>query len=271
MKIAVLDLHNGREDEGIRSLHLLIENFSQRKGNVTFKSFDVRKKLEIADLSYDVYISTGGPGSPLESEGSSWEKNYFGLMNNILQHNRRNPNKPKYVFLICHSFQIFCRYYGYAKVTKRKSASFGIMPVHKTQSGFQEALLKNLSDLFYAADSRSFQVLQPDKAKLAAEGGYVACIEKERPLIKLERSAMAIRFNHAIFGIQFLAEMDTKGMELYLHHDDNMKYIFEKYGHRKYDLMIEHLAHGRLDATYQAIIPNFLEIAFERTQASVNG
>lgn len=269
MKIAILDLHNGKEDEGIRSLHHLIGIFSEKKKNITSKSFDVRKKLEIADLSYDVYISTGGPGSPLESEGSSWEKNYFGLMNNILQYNRRNPNKPKHVFLICHSFEIFCRYYGYAKVTRRKSTSFGIKPVHKTQQGTQEVLLKNLTDPFYAADSRSYQVVQPDKAKLALEGGYVVCIEKERPLIQLERSTMAIRFNNAIFGIQFLAEMDTKGMDLYLHHDDNMKYIFEKHGHRKYDQMVEHLAHGRLDATYQSVIPKFLEIAYERVQVTV--
>src|SRR4051794_3029017 len=128
MRIAILDLYEGEVNEGMRGIRQLVEAF---KGEcpepVEYEVFDVRTKNEIADLNFDAYISSGGPGSPLSSEGSEWEQQYFGLMNGIIQYNRSNPFKRKHVFLICHSLQIFCRYYGYAKVTKRKSTAFGIM------------------------------------------------------------------------------------------------------------------------------------------------
>jgi hypothetical protein len=32
-------------------------------------------------MSYDVFISSGGPGSPLESRYSDWEKKNFAWLN----------------------------------------------------------------------------------------------------------------------------------------------------------------------------------------------
>src|SRR5882672_1799576 len=139
MRIAILDLYEGEVNEGLRCILQLVDQFrTQVSVPVEHEVFDVRLKNEIADLSFDAYISSGGPGSPNFSAGSAWETNYFGLMNGILDHNRKNPFERKHVFLICHSLQIFCRYYGYAKVTKRKSTAFGIMPIHKTKEGQKE-------------------------------------------------------------------------------------------------------------------------------------
>ena len=40
-------------------------------------------KLELPDLSYDVFISSGGPGSPLESEGIEWDKKYMQWIDEV--------------------------------------------------------------------------------------------------------------------------------------------------------------------------------------------
>lgn len=260
MRIAILDLYEGEANEGMRGILQLLEQFkAEAPVPVSWKVFDVRLKNEIADLSFDAYISSGGPGSPLASEGSLWEENYFGMVNGILRHNRNNPFQRKHLFLICHSFQIFCRYYGFAKVTRRKSTAFGIMPIHKTKEGQKERLFSPLDEPFFAVDSRDFQILQPDEPRIWSGGGQILCIEKYRPFVALERAVMAIRFNEAVIGTQFHPEADSEGMYRYLIREDKKKMIIEKHGERKYRQMLTLVNEpDKLKLTYKTILPSFL-------------
>jgi homoserine O-succinyltransferase len=183
-------------------------------------------------------------------------------MDAILSYNRTHPFQRKHVFLICHSFQIFCRYYGYAKVTKRKSTAFGVMPIHKTKDGMQEPLFRNLEEPFYAVDSRDYQILEPNEAKIWSGGGNVLCLEKHRPLVLLERAVMAIRFNEAFIGTQFHPEADVDSMYMYLMRDDKKKLVLEKYGSRKYEEMLKNVNEpDKLKHTYKNVIPAFLRRA----------
>ncbi|HRG80240.1 MAG TPA: GMP synthase, partial [Cyclobacteriaceae bacterium] len=126
INIAVLDLYEGVANEGMRGIRQLIEEFeADCHLMVKYQIFDVRLKAEVPDLNFDVYISSGGPGSPLDTVDSLWERKYFGLMDAIRHHNKQHPENKKHVLLICHSFQIFCRHYKYGVVSKRKSTSFG--------------------------------------------------------------------------------------------------------------------------------------------------
>ncbi len=263
MKIAILDLYEGESNEGMRCIRELVDQFkSEVTFPVSYQVFDVRQHLEIADLSFDVYISSGGPGSPITSAGSTWEQNYFGLMDSILKHNRENPFQKKFVFLICHSFQIFCRYYGYGKVTKRKSTAFGVMHVHKTKEGKKEPMFSQLTDPFYAVDSRDYQILQPNESKIWSGGGNILCIEKERPLIPFERAVMAMRINETIIGTQFHPEVDSDGMHRYLLRDDKKKIVTEKHGEKKYLQILQMLNEpDKIRLTYKTILPNFLHAA----------
>lgn len=266
MRIAILDLYEGETNEGMRCIIQLVEHFkAEAPESVEYDVFDVRSKNEIADLSFDAFISSGGPGSPLASEGSLWEENYFGLLNGILRHNRNNPFQRKHVFLICHSFQVFCRYYDYAKVTKRKSTAFGVMPIHKTKEGKIDPLFSHLDDPFYSVDSRDYQIIQPDEGKIRSGGGQILCLEKHRPFVDLERAVMAIRFNGAIIGTQFHPEADSDGMYKYLIRDDKRKMITAKHGVGKYRKMLVMLNEpDKIRLTYKTIIPTFLRRALNQ-------
>jgi homoserine O-succinyltransferase len=263
MRIAILDLNDGEANEGIRGILQLVQQFKDESAElVEHQIFDVRAKNEIADLNFDTYISSGGPGSPLASEGSDWEQNYFGLMNGIIQHNRNNPFQRKHVFLICHSFQIFCRHYGYAKVTKRKSTSFGVLPISFMKEGKGDPLFAGLEDPFYAVDSRDYQIVQPNEGKIWSGGGNILCIEKERPFVALERAVMAVRFNEAIVGTQFHPEADADGTYRYLIRDDKRKIVIEKHGEKKYNQMLSMVNEpDKIRLTYKTIIPTFLRVA----------
>ncbi len=262
IKIAILDMNAGQPNEGMRCINLLVGQFLDGEGiKGSYDIFEVRIKSEIPRMEdYDIFISSGGPGSPLLT-GSVWEKNYFELLDAILSNNLVYPKK-KYLFLICHSFQLACLHWDLAKVMKRKSTSFGIYPMFKTQSGELEPLFKGLDNPFYGVDSRDYQVVGPHEWKLDTLDGKVLCREKERSHVPLERAVMAIRFSREIFGVQFHPEADSEGMLHYFLREDMRKKVIKLHGQKKYLDMLEHLDDDdKILKTNRIIIPRFLQQA----------
>ena len=264
-------MYEGTLNEGMRGIKQIIEDFGTAfHMRVRYDIFDVRTRAEVPDADYDVYISTGGPGSPIDSAGSLWEQRYFTLIDAIKTHNLEHPSRKKHVFLICHSFQVFCRHYGYAMVSKRKSTSFGVKPVHKTEEGQRDQLLRPLADPFWVVDSRDFQITQPNMEKIEQGRGSVLCLEKLRPHVDLERAVMAIRFDDAFFGTQFHPEADSAGMRMYLLRQDKKELVIGKYGEKKYEEMLEYLNDpDKIMMTYNAVIPRFLMTALRHRLTAV--
>jgi homoserine O-succinyltransferase len=78
VRVAILDMYEGFENQGMRGLRDILYQFGENNNlDLTWDEYDVRLKNETPDTSYDIYISTGGPGSPLESIGSDWENAYY--------------------------------------------------------------------------------------------------------------------------------------------------------------------------------------------------
>ena len=101
IKIALLDMYNGEPNQGMRCIIDIINRFTPV---VTFKVFDVRGKSEFPDIKkFDIYISTGGPGNPLEGDGN-WDVKYFELIDALWNWNKENKSK-KHVLFICHSLK----------------------------------------------------------------------------------------------------------------------------------------------------------------------
>ncbi|MFY8005213.1 MAG: type 1 glutamine amidotransferase, partial [Chitinophagaceae bacterium] len=239
----------------------IIQDWGYNNGIYThYKEYDVRQKNEVPDLSYDIYISTGGPGSPLDSVNTNWEKNYFNWIETLHNYNLNSHHTvKKQVFFICHSFQLACRYFDVATVCKRKSTAFGIFPIHMLDGAEHETIFQHLKDPFYAVDSRDYQVIEPNKDKIEALGGKILCIEKNRPHVPYERAVMAIRFNDWFIGTQFHPEADAIGMSMYLQRDDKKNTVIKEHGEAKWHSMVEHLRDpDKILHTYHKILPNFL-------------
>jgi len=269
VKIAILDLYEGQANQGMRCIREILTEYGRAHHlDLHFDEYDVRVKHETPDLSYDIYISSGGPGSPLDSEGSAWEAAYWNWLRRIEDFNNDAANyRPKQVLFICHSFQLACRHYSVAHVTNRKSTAFGVFPVHMLEGAAEEPVFAGLRDPFYAVDSRSYQVIQPDHQRLAEMGGQVLAIEKERPHVPLERAIMAIRFNDCMIGTQFHPEADATGMSMYLQRDDRKATVIAEHGEEKWKSMIEQLDDpDKIRWTYSHIIPNFLDYSLDPTK-----
>jgi len=158
IRVAILDLYEGHANEGMRCLRDLLRAFdNSNKADIEWDEFDVRRKNEVPDMSYDIFISSGGPGDPLVSRYSDWERVYFTWLKNVERWNANPANsQKKFVFFICHSFQLACRHYNIGVVCKRRSTAFGIFPIHLLEAGFEEPVFNGLSDPFYAVDSRVY-------------------------------------------------------------------------------------------------------------------
>lgn len=261
IRIAILDLYNGQQNEGMRCIReMLVRMNTTYQQTLEWKEFEVRNKQELPSLEFDIYLSSGGPGSPLESEGMAWDNAYFKWLSDLVAwNNSANNINKKYAFFICHSYQLACRYFELGNVTKRKSTAFGVFPMHRMEAGLEEPVFNGLNDPFYGVDSRDFQVVQPQLERMQAIGAAILCIEKERPHVDLERAVMAIRFNAYMVGTQFHPEADAQGMSMYLKRDDKKKTVIENHGQEKWASMIEQLDDPeKISMTNSHVLPNFI-------------
>ncbi|MEO8944587.1 MAG: GMP synthase [Ginsengibacter sp.] len=250
----------------MRGLREIVQKYGEANQlDIVSKIFDVRQKNELPNTSYDIYLSTGGPGSPLESEGLEWDRLYFDWIKRMDDWNNDPQNiQKKFVFFICHSFQLATRYFKVAQITKRKSTAFGVFPVHQLEAGKKEPVFQNMHNPFYAVDSRDYQVVQPDEIRIKEMNAKVLCIEKDRPYVPYERAIMGIRFSDYLIGTQFHPEADAVGMTIHLETEKWKKNVIENHGIDKWKSMIEQLNDpDKIEWTHDHILPNFLDIALK--------
>jgi GMP synthase-like glutamine amidotransferase len=258
IKIAVLDMYDGEPNQGMRCIIDIINRFNQM---VSFQIFDIRAKNELPDVhKFDIYISTGGPGNPLEGDGI-WDVNYYNLIDSIWNWNQENEMK-KHVLFICHSFQMACKHFGLAEINKRKDTSFGVMTTHKVNDGFIDPLFEGLNNPFYSIDSRDYQVVQPHVKRFKKLGAEIIALEKIRDHVQYERAIMGIRFSNEIVGLQFHPEADPISFLAHMRNRAFREKIIAMKGRVKFLKMLEYLVEeDKIYLTNETIIPNFLRIA----------
>ncbi len=278
LRAALVDMYNGESNRGIPMLRSILARYANV---LRFDHFDVRAKNELPDLSYDIYIFSGGPGEPLLNDGP-WFDRYFDLIEGLWQWNSKlktseqesssswiddgaPEDRKKHCFFICHSFQMVCHHFGLGSVLPRYKMSFGTYPVHKTHGGKEEAFFEGLPDPFYIADFRRFQVINIHHERFQQMGAQILCLEKLRPHIHYERALMAVRFSPEMIGTQFHPEADPEGLLNYFLEPERKKSIVDEHGEARYDRMIRDLANPlKIQRTFDTIIPNFIENAVEQ-------
>ena len=265
IKLALLDMNNNHANQGMKNIREISQQFKETSAeNVEITVFDVRYKNEMPNVEeFDIFISSGGPGNP-HREGYEWEQKFADFLDEVWEHNK-NSEQKKFLFLICHSFQLASIHWKLGNICKRKSYSFGVMPIHKTYQGENDFLLKNLPEPFYAVDSRAYQFIEPDHKKLDQMGMKIVGLEKVRPHIHLERAVMAIRFSEEIFGTQFHPEANPEGMIENLKDDKNKNAMIENYGVEKYLETLDRMDDPvKILLTQAQILPRFLQNAAEQ-------
>ena len=221
IRIAVLDMYDGAPNMGMRCIHSIVNEWGNDRGHsIILDVYNTRGDCEIPDDNYDIYVCSGGPGSPLDTATEKWDMLYTKWLEHMYA-----IHKP--VFLICHSFQIACRHFDLGKVCLRKSRQIGILPVH---SLIEDELFNGLEDTFYAMESRSYQIIAPNDEKINLMNAQIMALEKMRPSVPLERAIMAIKFSEKMYGVQFHPEADLRELVVYFNEPSTKETIIEEFG-----------------------------------------
>ncbi|AFH48995.1 Glutamine amidotransferase domain-like protein [Ignavibacterium album JCM 16511] len=263
IKIATIDLYNNEPNEGMRCIRDIVNETSVANSHleIQYDVFETRYKGIAPDLNYDIFISSGGPGSPFEGEGTQWEKVYFNLLEKIWNHNQ-NFDEKKYIFFICHSFQMMARFFKIGEVNKRFLNSFGVKRFSKTDDGDKDLILSGLTNPLYAADIRQWQVVNPDYKHLNELGAKILSWEVPEEENKNNPALGAVRISNEIVGTQFHPEADPASMLYHFRQKERKDYIINRYGERIYNEMIEWLEdEDKIKLTRKTVLPSFLNNA----------
>jgi len=250
IQIAVLDLYDGSANVGMDCIMDILNDWSKKHSvEIITTVLDVRAKNELPKDGYDVYLSSGGPGSPIDTEHQQWDIDYCNWLDQML-----SQKKP--VLLICHSFQLACRHFDIGKVGLRKSKQLGILPIHPTAS---HPIFEQLPDPFFAMESRLYQITEPNDEKIESMGATIIALEKIRPQLPYERALMAVAFSETMIGVQFHPEATKERLSTYFNTDAIKFTIFNDFSEDKWNQIILSLEDdSKIKQTCSKIIPNFL-------------
>jgi homoserine O-succinyltransferase len=257
-RVAILDMYRGHDNQGMRCIGELLAS-----AGLEPDIYEVRQNSEIPSVcDYSIFISTGGPGDPHEVSSHDWGKDWQNFINEIRVRNSVPSEQKRYLFMICHSFQMACISWNLATVTHRKKPAFGIYPINKTEAGSEHWMLEDLYDPFWIIDSREWQVVEPIHGEIEKFGAQVLAIEQSRPHVPLERATMAIAFSPEIVGTQFHPEADESGMQAYLDDPEKLENLAGKHGADRIQKIQGSLGDPqKVNRTHSRILPNFLKKA----------
>jgi len=252
-QIAIIDMYDGTPNVGMACIGAILEDWS-RKNNITvsINTYNLREHCALPDMRYDIYISTGGPGSPLDSKGSNWDNLYTEWLEKALE-------QKKWLLLICHSFQIACRHFNIGSISLRRKRQIGILPVHPL---IQDSIFNGLNDPFYTLESRYYQITEPNDIQIEKMGAAIIALEKERPTIPLERAIMGVKFNEQMYGVQFHPEGAPQILNQYFNDPTTKQSIINEFGLEKWEGIMKQLEDDQeIEQTFSHFIPNFLNKA----------
>lgn len=267
VSIAVLDMNDGYKNQGIRCINEIIQETVANWNldpdcqlEVRVEQFSVRDKDEVPDHSFDIYISSGGPGSPFDGEGRVWERKYYRLLDDVLEHNLSKSRKT-YFFAICHSLQVLTNKFRFAEVTPAPRPVYGIMPVYPTEHGMQSHILSDLADRFFAFERRNYQVVNPDYSVLEKMGAKVLAIESRHGL--KGKAVMALSIGEEFKATQFHPEADSESVLRNFLDPEKQSEILAMNGEELFNKMLASLrSEDRVKKTRKTVIPRFLTRAF---------
>jgi len=260
LKVAILSKYSNPDAQGIINIkHILeVESGKNRGVKWEYAIFDVRFVNHHPDpADFDVYISTGGPGDPHDGEGEEWERLYFQFLDRMYRQDF--PDKrPKFLFSICHSFQLLCRHFEIAAVTKREGkVRFGVFPCSKQPAGKSDSLFNQLPDPFLMVENRSWQCIPVEQNRLNRLGIKVLATENQDTASAL----LALRITPNWIGTQFHPEAGIASMRQQYQNDQ--KKVDSKNGEGKWEELMKLLEslNPSLDQTHETLLPGFLQTA----------
>lgn len=266
-------MNNGHPNQAMRCFRVLIDGFfakvraSNPNLDTSMLVVQPRNKHELPPQDCDLYLSSGGPGSPFEHDGEPWLDSYRAWLDSIVERNLRNEPAAPGLLGVCYTFELLIAHFGVARMAQRESRKFGVMPVYMTEEGMAHPLTTSFRDRLFAFENRSWEAIDLDEKKLRDLGGKVLARES-RDGVSKGAGLLALDFAPGIEGTQFHPEAEKPGVIAWLRKREQAEAFIGAYGAITYQRMLRTLDNPeRLAKTFTSLIPGWLTRRFNAAAA----
>ena len=185
LRVCLVDMNNAHVNQAMRCLRGLAAAFFER-----VRLFNPTLPCELVEVSprdtenpvprdCDLYLSSGGPGSPFDGDGSVWVDDYGRFSDGVVESTIRDGVDQQSLFAICYSFELVVRHFKVAHIGPRGDRKFGVMPIYTTAEGQRHPLLTAFGDRLFAFEHRNWEAIDPDEALLKRLGGTVLARDRK--------------------------------------------------------------------------------------------
>jgi GMP synthase-like glutamine amidotransferase len=268
VRVGIIDMNAGHANEAIRCIGVLVDQFAARvvaqNPDLTVERVRVspRDKGEVPPTDCDLYLSSGGPGSPFDGDGQQWVDDYGEFLDGIVDENVGLRNRGRSLFCVCYSFEMAVRHFRIAEMAPRATRKFGVMPVYTTEEGLGHQLLSPFGDRLFAFEHRNWEAIGLDESSLRKHGGKLLARES-RDGVSKGAALLGFDFAPGVEGVQFHPEADRPGVISWVARPEQAEAFKQAYGVTTYERMIKTLDNpDRLARTFALLIPGWMTRKF---------
>lgn len=263
-------MNNGVANQSTRCFRRIYASFARsvRAVNpgleVTLDHLQPRNLCEIPDTRYDLVLSSGGPGAPLDGFDDAWGKGYRKFLDDVGEANARDGAASTKLLLVCHSYELAVLHFGVAEMRRRETTKFGVMPAYITDRGQRLSWLSHFGYRLFTWEHRDWEAVDIDESKLRGLGGEVLAHEAHtESVVNKGDAVLGIRFTPGIDGVQFHPEADRAGVMAWVEKPESRARLVDAYGEDLYEKMVKSLSDPqRLARTFALLIPSWLTERF---------
>lgn len=274
LSICLIDMNSGHVNQAMRCFRGIVTAFfdrvRQKNPNLMCRVAEVspRDTNHAIPRDCDIYIGSGGPGSPFDGDAQPWFSDFSGFCDWMLEQARREDEEQKSLFGVCYTYELLVRHFRVADMVTRDSRKFGVMPIYTTSYGQSHPLLGAFKDRLFAFEHRNWEAVNPDEKRMKELGGGLLAQESRDGYSK-GRGLLGIDFGPGIEAVQFHPEADRAGVMSWVARPEQAAAFRATYGEETYQAMLRTLDdQNRLARTFALVIPGFLQRRFNTLAAA---
>ena len=268
LSVCIVDMNDGHVNQAMRCLRGIVAQFfdravAQNPGlECVVREVSPRDTNNPVPKDCDLYLSSGGPGSPYEGDGTPWAADYGRFLDGIVASAARGGEARQALFGVCYSFEMVVRHFELCQVAPRAERKFGVMPIYMTPEGQKHPLLHAFGDRLFAFEHRNWEAIELDRQKLTSLGGELLAMES-RDGVSKGRAILALDVAPGIEAVQFHPEADRAGVINWVARPEQAAAFKATYGEGTYQAMLRTLDDPRrLARTYALVIPGWMARQF---------
>ena len=175
-----LTMNNGVANEAIRCFRRILNAFVARvraanpRLTVHLEHVQPRNLGELPSHQVDLFISSGGPGSPHDGWEQRWCTGYRHFLDWMMDAAVHRPDAPPAGFLVCHSYELAVQHFGFARIRHRGDLKFAIFPAYLTDEGRQTPFLAPFDDRLFIWEHRHWQAVEMDRHMVSRVRAWLA-------------------------------------------------------------------------------------------------